>query len=619
MAPTHDSEKVRLTPQQREALERRSRMTQRRQELATRIRKQKKSQYLQKKRGLAFVSESSVVHENLPNEFQRVLESYCRDLTAPEQLLPKVQDFVAGSNNRIRSAEDPLVLLKNTEERLALQFLDCLRQQILEAITSNNEISFRSILRVLVYLTSMSSGDGIGPLSTEYYGRHPATWSELMVSPSPLQATPWLEIFVQSLSSLREVELTSLILGNLVGDDGAAGTVFHALTDELKTSLVCGLIRSVSPTTPTAAWTLTNMIRNDPVSYGRAYCSETLLSPSRLTSWLNEPTLATQTAWMIASLTDREEETAQYLSGKHPEYQQSIFLATTINCIRKPLQHDQTLPLVQALGNLACRPSLVASLLTHPKPALIPLLQQILITAPSKNPVLVHGAWLARCLLVDVGIENHPSTTIAAPALIPVLIDRLGGNNSNGAIGGSLTLEEESEFASALWNALDTPPSADQSECTNQLLQTPSVQLPFELKIPRSTLQTLVRLINSSDTGAIFPGVHVVRLLLAREIDHHQNNLQVILQEEGVTDALERVCDHPMSGPADLAADILDDYFHSDDDDAIDEPSASASPWTTEASTSTTFAFGLPTDTQVPGGAGRGRGRGATMPAWMTK
>ena len=62
MPPTQE----RLTARQREALERRTRMTQRRQELTSRIRKQKKSQYLQKKRSLpCATADASVANADL--------------------------------------------------------------------------------------------------------------------------------------------------------------------------------------------------------------------------------------------------------------------------------------------------------------------------------------------------------------------------------------------------------------------------------------------------------------------------------------------------------------------------------------------------------------------------
>ena len=650
MTSRQDSTNLRLTPRQREAAERRSRMTQRRQELTSRIRKQKKSKYIQKKRGLpcgdVVGSASSGNSALMTTEFKSLLESYCQNPLPPERLLPTLESFITNTNNNSRnyhsSTENPLVLLEKSDEGLALNFLDCLRQQALEAFAIKIELSFHSILRILVHLTSISSGNGIGPSTTittsmEYYGHHPSTWSQLIVSSSSLTArnpdsiasSPlWLEIFVQSLSSSKEVELTSLVLGNLVGDDGAARKVFRAISNDFKSTMVAGLIRSASPVIPTAAWTLTNMIRNDSVSHARTYCSETLLSTSLLMAWLREPCLVTQTAWMIESLTAKEEETVQYLCAQHHNQHQSSFLSAIVESIQNPLQEDQTVPLVQALGNIACHASLIIPLLTQTATPLVPLLQQIVTTTTSRNPILMKVAWLAGCLLVDVGTEHHPSTIVAAPALIPALINRLGGGDCGGETGrpmATMTLEEERELASALWNALDAPPTADDQQkppqnslWTNHSSQSSPVQLPFFLNVPRSTLQTLVRLINSNDGDAVLAGVHVTDLVLRRESDYQ--DLLTILQEEELPDALERVCDSPMEGAANVAADILDDYFYNENLDDKEELESSP-PWGNSSSqpASATFGFGIGAEAQVANGAGRGRGRGATIPAWMTK
>jgi len=283
-------------------------------------------------------------------------------------------------------------------------------------------------------------------------------------------------------------------------------------------------------------------------------------------------------------------------------------------------------------------------------------------TASSRDPILVQGAWLAGCLLVDVGTEHHPSTTLAAPALVPLLMDRLGGVGERMT---SMTLQEEREFAAALWNALDAPPSAEihprqhHALWNNQAPGPTFAELPFYLSVPRPTLRSLVRLILSNDSDAVLAGVRVVHLLLRRELGHRC--LQTIMQEEELPDALECVCDSSMEEAANVAADVLDDYFYDeqqqkdngDPEDAAPSstrtttngPSVSsrttafafgidpqtqvdaAPSWTTTTTTNSpsaskttnAFAFGIDPQTKVVLGAGRGRGRSATMPAWMTK
>ncbi len=635
MVSTHDTTKERLTARQREALERRNRMTQRRQELTNRIRKQKKSKYLQKKRSLPVTgTDPSLVAPNptaTTAELRALLDSYCQNSVSLEQLLSALQRVVASTKTNAfafgsQQSDNPLVIPEQNDEGLAVKFLNCLRRQTAEAISKQETMPFQTALRILVHLTSMACSNGIGSSTSDYYGRQPSTWSELIASPTQPSTLPsWMEILAQALSSSKEVELTSLVLGNLVGDDTAAGTIFHNASNDFKASLVTGLMRSVSPATPTAAWTLTNMIRSDPVSYASSYCTESLLSCRILMAWLREPSLATQTAWMITSLTAREEETVNYLCGKkHASQEQEFpFLSAIVQSIQNPLQPDQTVPLVQALGNVACHPSLVGPLLTKTTPSLVPLLQSILSTTPSRSPVLMQAAWLAGCLLVDVGVEHHPSTTVAAPALIPLLMERLGKGSESRDMGSQfmtcMTLEEEREFASALWNALDKPPGADDHEQglqPNQFLRPPSFELPFNLNVPSSTIRSLVRLINSNDTDAAFAAINLVDLLL-RRFDEHQN-FQAVMHEEGMPDALDRVCDSPMHHAADIAAEILDDYFCDDNNnDGMEE--ALENIWTNGLPDSAAPAFGVNADNRAPTGLGRGRGRGATMPAWMTK
>ena len=639
MASTQDSTRNRLTPHQREAIERRTRMTRRRRELTTQIRKQKKSKYLEKKRSLPCVSidhsATNVDMSRMISEFKALLESYCQNLVSLEQLLSTLQRFVSFIDNHahgIQNLDNPLVVLEQNDEALAVKFLDNLREQTVKSLHNQEISSFQSSLKILVHLTSFSSGESaISSMRTskaiDYYGRQPLTWSELLISQnssptsSPLpnsQAPLWMEIIVQSLLSSKEVELASLVLGNLVGDDSAARTIFKTISDDFKTSMVNGLIRSVSPRTPTAAWTLTNMIRNDSFSYARTYCSEALLSTSLLMKWLCEPSLVTQTAWMIASLTAREEEIALYLCGD-----QYCFLSAIIQSIQNPLQPDQTIPLVKALGNLACHPSLIAPLLTQTTPNLIPILQKLLSTTSSRDPLLIEVVWLAGCLLVDVGEKHHPSTTVAAPALIPILVDRLGDGRSeegDNQLMTGLTLEEERECASAIWNALDDPPSADilqeqsHSLMINQNRRSNSFELPFKLNFPRSMLQSIVHLINSNDSDAVLSGVSVIDLILKRENDQY---LITIMEEEEVPDALERICDSPMEEAANVAADVLDDFFYDENHHGI-ESVESSSVWTNGFPASIP-ASGIGVASPVASGPGRGRGRGATIPAWMAK
>mmetsp|Transcript_4033 Transcript_4033/g.4681 ORF Transcript_4033/g.4681 Transcript_4033/m.4681 type:complete len:250 (+) Transcript_4033:48-797(+) len=92
------SQEVRLTARQRESAERRIRMTRRRQELTSRIRKEKKSLYLQSKRSFGTsLSVKGISHTS--SSLKSLLRSYCQSLTStsPEQFLLTLESFIAAS------------------------------------------------------------------------------------------------------------------------------------------------------------------------------------------------------------------------------------------------------------------------------------------------------------------------------------------------------------------------------------------------------------------------------------------------------------------------------------------------------------------------------------------
>ena len=119
---------------------------------------------------------------------------------------------------------------------------------------------------------------------------------------------------------------------------------------------------------------------------------------------LQEEPVATQAAWMLATLTNREEEVVQYLMS-HP-----TFPTTLIACMKRPTCKDQLAPLVQALGNIATSSTgpdgapFSTALLTS-LPTLTPMLGQLL-QIPTNREVVHQAAWLAGCLLHDAGIYS---------------------------------------------------------------------------------------------------------------------------------------------------------------------------------------------------------------------
>jgi hypothetical protein len=624
-------------------------MTQRRDELTNRIRKAKKADYLARKRSLPVLHKGTDVNvtsfetvDQSLTTIKALLQSYCQSMTFPQlqQIHAALERALSIQNLETGSSANPLVILDQEDKDLATEFLCCLKRHALLAATAPTTIKandhvmndaggvqqtsqFRTILQILVQLTSIQTSDSAsGSKDENYYGLAPLTWSKLVAT----SLSSWLDVLLQAVLSGVDVDLSCLVLGNIIGD-GA-----QHIPTEMRLSMISGLINAV-PTTSNAAWALTNMIRNDYASPARTYCSDDLLSTALLLQWLQNPTIATQTAWMIASLTAREQEVVMYLC-RHKS-----FLSSIVQNLHHPNAPDLVVPLVEALGNISCYTSMVPPLLTQTNPPIVPLLQHILTHTPSRDRVnprlLPAAAWLAGCLLVDVGMKNHPSTTVAAPALIPVLMERLRGTERNGL--STMTLEEERELVTALWNALSSPPldfgepqqqqqqqqhtKPDFGDCNISSRIPSPVNLPFELNVSRPTLQTLIRLASSKDADAVLASVHVLELLLRRQekdILTSSNQLIITMREEGLPDTLEHVCDSPLEEAAEVAAVILDDFFLSEDD--CFHPSEYTA-WTVAPGTDegTTSDNALLLEGGDRPGMGRGRGRGATLPAWMAK
>jgi hypothetical protein len=576
MPSTSQPQQQRLTVKQADAEAQRSRMTQRRQQSTNRIRKQKKSDYLARKRNLptttsipaasATATQAETATTVNTAVIQPLIQSYCQNPTSEH--LHALQTTLR-SITLTGSQDNPLVVLSQDEQSTAVALLEQLRTH---AATPNaNTVSLA--LQIVVQLTAIScTTQSSSSSNNNYYGYTPVSWSSLVS-----QDHAWLSLLV-SLAVQEEAACVSL--GNLVGD--ASSQVFATLR---QAGMIPALVSVASQ--PAAAWALTNAIRHDTMEWARTYCNDQALSASLLEQLLQQPgPVATQAAWMMASLTSRESEVVQYLM-RHASLK-----STLVTCLERPVAKDQVVPLLQTLGNIASYEEYVAPLLALPS-NLITALGRLLQTPNLQREVLVQAAWLAGCLLCDAGVEHHPSTSIAAPTLVPILFQELRADTPHSS------LEEQRELASALWNALCPPPVAVASNARTALVP---VRLPSK-DIVRASFPTLVRLIASVDADAVVAAVNVVDLLLSRDDD--DKSLQVHLEEHDVHEALEKVCDSAIEDAADVAANLLDDYFYKDVDGDDDE----------EQGLPHSMAFGNPSPSGM--GRGMGRGRGATLPSWM--
>ena len=540
----------RMTARQAAAHERRDLMTKRRHEMSSKIRKQKKSEYLARKRNLpgSGVQPSTVDCESISQKL--VTAPTMENLMALEQALR--------SSKLEGTSENPLVFLQQSNAMTATALIRNLRL-FLQSPSQDETIA---AMNILVHLTAISY-----PASESYYGQAPVSWcSTLLVDP---------ELFALFNTMIPYMEQTSVILGNLAGDP--AQEVRHALRQAVP-ALVQALQQN--PPSPAAAWALTNAIRNDTTASASIYCSDEYLSPALLESMLlsGSPQVATQAAWMVASLTNREPDVVEVLSSC------PSFLPNVIRLLEHPPHgEDQLLPLVQALGNIASYEERVPALLSL---QLAPVVATILNQA--RGPLLQQTAWLAGCLLCDAGLLQHPSTTVAEPILVPVLMHLLSSHQ--------LVLDEQREVVCALWNALASPPSSqEQNENSGGCGMNKKNDV-------RPIIPVLVNLLSATDADAVLAAVHLVNIFLRRD-----PSLGPALEEAQVQDALEHVCDSTMHDAAEVAAELIDDFFdqneEDDDDDEVEMDFG-------------TIRFGQPVGATSSPPQGMGRGRGAVLPSW---
>ena len=563
----------RLTLRQSEAQDRRSGIRNRRQALTNQIRKQKKNSYLARKRNLPQLQQQyvfSTTTSSFPTleNVNGLVQSYCRSPTKDK--LQALHDALKLAPMATWNTDDnPLIFFSQDEDfnSAAIPFLRLLRQPWQSDITT-----MELVLDILVQLTAISGPkDNFG-----YYGNPKTTWSALLC-----EDPAWLTLLVQAANGTYQNSIF-VIMGNLVGEDS---TVIQSKL--LQVGIIHALAKSVRH--PQAAWALTNAIRSATSTPGSFYFSDNnnLLSPTLLEELLlTEPAVSIQAAWMIESLTSREEETVKYL------VKQPTFSPALVNGLEDALSsNDQQklLPLIQALGNAASVESCVVPLLLS-SPQLPQLVGKCLQQQYNGNrEVVTQSAFLAACLLYGTGLPDHPSTTVAAPALVPVLFQQLDPDQQQ-----YRSLDERREIANALWSALDLVPDPQYASMIVP------IAIPSQDAL-RPSLSSLVALLESPDSDAVIASVNVLDCLIRRD-----DALQIYLEEEGIRDALEAVCDSSMEEAAEVAASMLDDFFCNFDDPTEDTEDSMAQQAHGFSGASTNLS-------------GIGRGRGAVIPSWMSK
>ena len=228
------------------------------------------------------------------------------------------------------------------------------------------------------------------------------------------------------------------------------------------------------------------------------------------------------------------------------------------------------------------------------------------------------------CLFYAGSSVSHRSTNaynILVQPLCNVLISPLA------------TFDVKREVAWALWNASNNE-FANGAEANDSEFSVFQQELLMEIIFfsPSEILQSLTDLLSTNDMDTMEAAMRLVDVFL-RRLDSLPTGqkLSVMFEEVGLVDALWRVCDNDSgeSAVAEIAANILDEYYEEEDIDHDEEllaPSLNGNGFQFQAPSSTP-AGGFDFSTSNPSASvnqqeqrpqmGRGRGRGQQIPAWM--
>ena len=721
----------RLTTRQASAQEQRRAMNERRQKFTTQIRKQKKSDWLAQKRG---VDTGSGAPSTTPVDLSQSILAFLKDPPVPGSLLKMRAALQAAPTSHLPngwSLDDPTHL---EQAKQLIQRIGTTLQHVISSPTIDSTVAIICVQTLhqiaSLSVTSLKSSTGTSS-DGYYYGRHAPTWSELLLEePTIASSLPRL----LALPELSLVEHTCWFLGHWAQDLPTACPRWRTeLGLVAALAKLFGLLPTTTtgdlsdPTTApgmalrfrvvqAALWAFVHLLKGDATASGWDYCQPTLFHPPLANQLLTisipniPPELETscmdisvQTTWIVVHLSQREdavvdvllqtdaegtdllrtilERLYQVCEGAAQQQQQSLGIPKIgqLNYFHHPLLE----PCLEVMGHwsTACNGKHVPRLLSKTSAtsrvqqeiSLLPLLEKLIRWGHQgllQTSDYLQLLWLSGCLLCDAGTQQHPSTSLAAPSLIPLLSQGLQDNPS---ASQSNSLECKREGVLALWNAINAPPSNDpqqqqQLQRSSFFQETLMVVLQLILTCSNNaanantnssylTLMALKQLLLCQDVDAMVGAMHIINVIL-RTIP----STRVTFMEVDGDEALEAVCDLPLGNDqasteaADMAAELIDDFFDSDRLDGNDEDQF-ADPVLQPAQAGGTFVFGLDTvaqqnapifmptlqadDDDAPmhapvlsvgsepvdlgigrghgRGGGKGRGRGHVLPAWAAQ
>lgn len=427
------------------------------------------------------------------------------------------------------------------------------------------------------------------------------------------------------------------------------------------TSGLMFLVSNDNATTLLSSSDIVSILHNDITSSITSTSEEV---EEKAVSWLE---VSIEMYWLLAFLTAREDEVIKLLFLQdnnqnlldliifHFHYATESILSSFKSSNRNGVDNDvvirMIIPILRIIGNTACAsgqyiPNIL--LRAHPQNVnenVVTILSKwmyIIDYHPSHDimSISTEATWVCGTLLCDAGFDQHPSTTVACPILIPALCHVLIGSQF-----ANTTLEWKREILSALWNAISIPPNSDSYNSFNIGDDTIKVRDMILKTICSKVeiLKSIVAMIQCVDSDAIYLSLCIINVIHRRMLNRfdEEGNIKRALNDADCLNTLEGVCDSASANVqygggsewnrdcvdncADIAANLIDDFY---DEEFHDEDSNHG----VAVDTSNGFAFSVTTDpqqrfdfttqSQTHRGSsanveGIGRGRKNAVPAWM--
>ena len=363
--------------------------------------------------------------------------------------------------------------------------------------------------------------------------------------------------------------------------------------------------------------------------------------------------------WLLAFLTAKEDGAVALLCQSNINSPLCSALLLQFSSIIKVYEesfHHKTdpildlavdiIPCIRSIGNIAtaCNGIYVKTFLKNQNQSLsLPSLLAKLIELPisgdgefsinnskEKAALSSESTWIAGALLVDAGVidcvENsghHPSSSTCSQ-LCPALCKILSSQETK------IDLKREAAFA--LWNAVSIPPEINNVEDYD--LQH-AEHLLRDIALFEGVVSSLCNiLLHAPDIDANLAALMLISGMLTRLQGDFVffSNLKRRFSEEGIVDALDKICEKASSSfqsfkkdsaekAADIAADLIDDFFSEDveynegGENETFEGNFTFNP--SPPSLNIAINSAVTSLNIASSSSGIGRGRGKNLPAWM--